>query len=125
MKSAFGSSRIPRFRSSDDASEREANHWKLLIRTTSLLKVPRVSANWPPSGDHLKSKISPDSKFVICSAVRLLASVARCWRPHSWLIRIQGRPLRVPNGGHWRLAARRTDTRGYRHRKELLSVDLA
>src|SRR5206468_10634858 len=44
----------------------EANHWKLLIRTTSLLKLPRVSASWLPLGDHSKSKISPDSKFVIC-----------------------------------------------------------
>src|SRR5450755_4842989 len=67
MKSACDTGRYcAHCRSSDDAFGTEANHWKLLIRMTSLLRLPRVSANWPPSGDHLKSKISPDSKFVIC-----------------------------------------------------------
>ena len=65
MKSAFASSGTahPIFRRRIGT---EANHWKLLIRTTSLPKLPRVSASCPPSGDHSKSKISPDSKFVIC-----------------------------------------------------------
>src|SRR5450432_4354691 len=41
-------------------------HRKLLIRMTSLLSLPRVSASCLPSRDQSKSKISPDSKFVIC-----------------------------------------------------------
>src|SRR3954463_6271354 len=41
-------------------------HRKLLIKTTSLLSVPRVRASCLPSCDQSKSKISPDSKFVIC-----------------------------------------------------------
>ena len=39
---------------------------KLLIRMTSLLSLPRVSASCLPSCDQSKSKICPDSKFVIC-----------------------------------------------------------
>ena len=41
-------------------------HRKLLIRMTSLLTLPRVSASCLPSRDQSKSKISPDSNFVIC-----------------------------------------------------------
>ena len=44
----------------------KSNHGKLLIKTTSLLSLPRVSASCLPSRDQSKSKISPDSKFVIC-----------------------------------------------------------
>lgn len=42
------------------------DHRKLLIRMTSLLSLPRVSASFLPSCDQAKSKICPDSKFVIC-----------------------------------------------------------
>src|SRR5450755_1483922 len=44
----------------------QADHRKLVIRMTSLLSLPRVSASCLPSRDQSKSKISPDSKFVIC-----------------------------------------------------------
>jgi hypothetical protein len=43
-----------------------ANHRKLLIRITSLLWLPRVSASCLPSRDQVKSKMSPDAKCVIC-----------------------------------------------------------
>src|SRR5438876_2771489 len=46
--------------------EPRVDHRKLLIRTTSLLSLPRVSASCLPSRDQSKSKICPDSKFVIC-----------------------------------------------------------
>src|SRR6185369_3071108 len=42
------------------------HHRKLLIKMTSLLSLPRVTASCLPSRDHSKSKICPDSKFVIC-----------------------------------------------------------
>ena len=44
----------------------KTNHRKLLIKTTSLLSLPRVTASCLPSRDQSKSKICPDSKFVIC-----------------------------------------------------------
>src|SRR3954468_13639002 len=44
----------------------KSNHRKLLIKTTSLLLLPRVSASCLPSRDQSRSKIDPDSKFVIC-----------------------------------------------------------
>src|SRR6476620_7548517 len=44
----------------------QAVHRKLLIRMTSLLPLPRVSASCLPSCDQAKSEIRPDSKFVIC-----------------------------------------------------------
>ena len=43
-----------------------SHHRKLLIRMTSLLSLPRVNASCLPSRDQSKSKICPDSKFVIC-----------------------------------------------------------
>ena len=44
----------------------KTNHRKLLIKTTSLLSLPRVRASCLPSCDQAKSKICPDLKFVIC-----------------------------------------------------------
>ena len=54
----------------------KTNHRKLLIKMTSLLSLPRVRANWLPSCDQAKSKICPDSKFVI----RFGAAPDRFWR---------------------------------------------
>src|SRR6266700_2022755 len=45
--------------------EPRVDHRKLLIKTTSLLSLPRVTASCLPSRDQSKSKICPDSKFVI------------------------------------------------------------